>query len=418
MSSRIHSGNQLGIESKPVNYYYEKYWVLGRILGKKSKSSFSAWVRFALVLSVWIIALGFLSLLLGIHETVRSKDGFYDVVGYFNDGVMVAFCAWLFAGVAVLLVCIKKFDDALISMAHMFNMADSEKQKQINRLEKFRETVSLRTKKSKYYYYGTLLLGTIFVLAFNTVRPWISDDAHSWAIAPRYFPMMWFIGNFWALFYIVFVFGNMLWFIGCTIAFPLRALTEYAISKQLSVPTIADDGKGGIKPFSALAFYLMLLPSGGIAIEIQWALTFPKYDDGIEFLMIVYSIFLASIYVIPMWALRNAMKTSKEENLKALGLFLSPAFLSIINQAKTNIPFSKYCASNSEFIPASEISGLAAIYQRVEATSINPASKLMNIAVAFVSTSPYVLATRYFALKLEGVKDMFGSVWDFIIKIF
>lgn len=414
------------IAGKPLSYYYGNLWILGPILGKKSKTLFRAWLRFCAVLAAWILLLGFLSAYFGIERTVQSELGDYKIVGYFNDGVMVAFCLWLLAGVAVLLVSMRKFDGALIATYRMIRVPEDEDKekfrgKLLSEIKEHREYVSLRTKKSRWHYLSFLLFGVGLVLAGNTTTPWFDTSAQSWAIAPRDFFWMWFLSNFWAFFYIVFVFGNMFWFIYCGIRFTLFPVSSRAKKRKVQIPIISDDGKGGVKVISELAFYLMLLPSGGVAVIVGWQLTFGEIGNTVKVFIAIYAVLLALMYFVPLCYLRKAMKESKEAYLQSFQKLLSPAFSDIVAIANSNASHANYFPavnSGAGPLPLSEVSWLSDIYRRVESMSTNPAGKLLSIASLIVSTSPTIAISNLVTLRLADKDAVFSEISNFFQALF
>lgn len=389
---------------RPLNFYYQRYWLLGWILGRRQDSILISSLRFAAVLSLILVV---------IVAVCKAANALYldgEPVGLFEDWVMLGVCLWQFLGVPVLLWGIRKLDAILVDLPQIVRAKDEAEREELRRDAIWmRNAVANRDPKARRWYLAGMATILVLIGIFQFVIPLDpSTAARSWAIWPQRYPSTYVAAAFWALFYYPFVLTHFVWFIFAVMIVVFPRIVGYARQRRLIVSPVAPDERGGMLQYGFLVFAVLLLASGGLLIALPWYLIFPA-DWRVLAIIGVYGAILSVIYFFPLWHVHLAMKNARDASLSSLGGLFVAAYPNLINA----LPRWENLGDAQQVIMESlvRLGSMEGVYRRIEEMPVWPTTRLVSWAASTITGSPIVISV--FPV-LKGLAT--HALWEWLLE--
>ncbi len=408
----------------PIHYYYENCFFLGRILGRsKAKKTarmpdaasdevqpvwpiLRAWARFSIVLASFLAVLYYLCS--GYDLLYTKGDDKDKIVGLLNDYVNYGICTWALFGMPVFLFMLRKLDAVLVRMPEMIDTTKDPNRRRelIADIEGIRNFISIRDRQAKWCYYAFFAMSVGLVAGFAAAMPLLHyTGAKSWALAPDEYFVVFVVAQPWAFFWCAVVFAHYVWFLFCIVGIVFWRVSRYAHQRQILIPPISVDERGGLRSMGELVFLVMLLASGGLLIAVTWPRIF-NVDPPIWGLIYLYAFVLSCLYLVPIWYLHVAMKHARTRHLIGLGIMFTAAYMALMNStSEGNVALTTADDTSADPL-VTRVSALEGIYARTEQMPTWPVSMLRNIVAALIPSISVLFSTlsKFVQLAWELIK--------------
>jgi len=410
------------VEAESLSYYYENLRILGWILGSQRKARskrkagdasaseqtpwelFRAWGRFTVILAIFISLLYAACRISNILKTHGAVVGFLD--DYVNYGIWM----WMFAGMPIFLLTIRRLDSVLVSMPGMIDAGKDPKglDALIKEAIGIREFISVRTPRARLLYNMLFCLGIalnlVYAAAIPLLEPWIGPKEQSWALRPYQYPLPFLLAQPWAFFWCTVVFVHYVWLIFSIILVLFRKIYVYGRQNRIVVTPLAVDERGGLRALGELVLLVMLLASGGLFIAVTWSYIFEP-NAHTRGLVILYSVILACLYLLPIWFLHTAMKNARKIQLVGISILFAAPYLALLKSVNPgDIDPASVSGADSDRL-ASRASDISRIFAHVDGMPKWPVGMFTNILGTAVPALPF------FAAMSRNARLMWDLPW-------
>ena len=368
MSTNSQIGNEVMADS---SFYYRKnclfYWLFG--------SGRFKIVRFALIISLWYVAGYFITK----HFGYWGDNDTLGIKGFKNDVVAWSSFAMDLLMISAIFFAFRKLDSLLRRLPKILEPSheiDKEKVHELQQrieqdIEMVRDHISLRTKKSKVWYWTVLSFMAVLVYFMQFHIPLFTSntDQTYWGLKTDC-PQVYAFASAWTVFRFVIVIGNVLWYLlsmGFTV-FPM--VYRYAKEGNVRVVPITPDGKGGMAPVGDFSFAMSLIVSTGMIFCVAWMweveANMPLIIGGSLYLALVITVFFA-----PLLSVHSTMRDARERDLEWWAeLFIRDYYILLDDKSVGEGSTEKISDEAGERI--AHLGNIDRLYRRVESMPVWP----------------------------------------------
>ncbi len=236
-----------------------------------------------------------------------------------------------------------------------------------DRIASIRDTVSLRSERSRKHYVRVMAFALLLVYVFQVHIPWFLPPAiRAWPLWPQQYFFGWLVGVFWALFVWCAVLGNMMWYLFSISFSVFVTIYKFAVQDRVVIVPISPDGKGGVGKIGDLAFALTLVVYlAGMPFVLAWLVLYGA-DLSLLIGLVVYIVILIALFFGPLLSLHWSMKRARKHELERLAALYQHQYDRLPSDAKAQALGTDVSAQ------IALLSQLDRLYRRAEAMPIWP----------------------------------------------